>query len=567
MKFKDMPYSRPDLEAVKNRYKGYTEKLRSAKSFEDADAAFIAMEKDTEYACMSILCSIRHSIDTRDEFYDNEKEFFNEADPEIEEYEQGFLLAMYNSPFRPEFEKKYPGPYFLNTEFMIKSFSPKIIPMLQKENALAQSYEKLLASGKVDFEGGSYTLSQMSLFKSDDNDERRLAAWKAEGRWYKDNQAELDRLYDELVKLRDSMGREMGYGGYIPMAYYRMQRTSYGKEDVEAFRKAVVSYVVPLADKLARKRAERLGVKYPLSFADYELDFRSGNPRPVGSPDEILAQGKRFYDTLSPETAEFFDYMTDNEMLDLLSKEGKASGGYCEDIPGYNVPFIFANFNGTQADVEVVTHEAGHAFADWMNRNRIPRSYCCPGMEACEVHSMSMEFFAWSWADKFFGADADKFRFSHLASALEFLPYGTMVDHFQHIVFEKPDMTPRERHDTWRELLGIYMPYLRLDGDIPFWSDGEGWQYKHHIYSLPFYYIDYCLAQTVALEFWAKMQKDRAQAWKYYMAYTTQGGTESFTELLKNAGLDSPFELSTLKTVCEAADSWLEEFSASNELA
>ena len=252
--------------------------------------------------------------------------------------------------------------------------------------------------------------------------------------------------------------------------------------------------------------------------------------------------------------------MLDGELMDLLSTEGKAGGGYCTDLPDYGVPFIFANFNGTRDDVETVTHEAGHAFAFWLNAERIPFSMTAPTMEACEVHSMSMEFFSWPWAELFFGDDTRKFRYSHLAGALTFIPYGTLVDHFQHLVFENPSWTPRERHNAWKELLGVYMPWMRLDGDIPFYSEGEGWQRQHHIYSFPFYYIDYCLAQTVALEFWAKLQKDLPAAWERYMAYTVPGGSKTFTELLEGAGLDSPFDEKCLRGVCEAANDWLRSY-------
>ena len=211
---------------------------------------------------------------------------------------------------------------------------------------------------------------------------------------------------------------------------------------------------------------------------------------------------------------------------------------YCTSIKQYQVPFIFANFNGTQGDIEVITHEAGHAFAYWMNRDRVPSSYAWPGMEACEVHSMSMEFMAWPWTEGFFGPDTKKYLYSHLAGALTFIPYGTLVDHFQHEVYARPDMTPAQRHARWKELQGVYMPWMRLDGDIPFFADGEAWQRQSHIYQSPFYYIDYCLAQTVALQIWALLQKDQKLAWEKYMAYTRQGGSRTFTDLLKNAGLD-----------------------------
>lgn len=566
VKFKDMPYERPDLEAVKKAVQEVTEALRNAESYGQARAAFLRKEElSANFSTMYCLSHIRHSIDTRDKFYDEEQQFFNTALPEISEYSQLFTEAMLNSRFRADFEREYKGPMFLNAEIELKSFSPEIIPELQKENDLVQAYEKLLAGASIPFEGKSYTLSQLTPFKNDPDDTRRLEAWKAEGRWYKENQAELDRLYDELVHLRDAMGRKMGYDGYTQLGYYRMGRNCYTKDDVEKFRRAVVKYVVPLAERLLRRRSKLLGVSYPLSFADAALSFRSGNPKPQGGPDDILAAGLKFYTELSPQTALFFKQMMDYEMLDVLSTEGKQAGGYCEDIPDYRMPFIFANFNGTQGDVDVVTHEAGHAFADWTNRERIPSSYCWPTMEGCEVHSMSMEFFAENWAEDFFGADADKYRYSHLASAIEFIPYGTMVDHFQHIVYERPQMTAAERHAVWKELLGIYMPWLRLDGDIPFYADGEGWQRQHHIYSLPFYYIDYCLAQTVSLEFWAKIRKSLPDAWKYYMAYTGQGGSATFTELLENAGLDSPFDENTLRGVCEAASAWLDGSEKTND--
>ena len=564
MKFSEMPYERPDLEAVKARLSDFTVRLKAAESYDQARAVFLEKEEAARYVeTQATLAQIRNSIDTRDEFYDGEMNFWNAAMPELQEYEQAWKLAMLESPFRPDFEREYGGLMFLNTEIALKTFSPEIVPQLQKENDLTLEYQKLLASARIEFEGKTYTMAQMGPFRTDPDDVRRLAAWKASGQWYKDHEPEMSRIYDELTHLRDEMGRRLGYEGYTTPGYYRMGRNCYGKEDVEKFRAAVVKYLVPLADRVYQVQAERLGVRYPLSYADAALMFRSGNPRPQGTADDILAQGRKFYDELSPETGEFFRTMLDNELMDVLATEGKAGGGYCTSIPEYKAPFIFANFNGTQGDVEVVTHEAGHAFACWMNRDRIPSSYIWPGMEACEVHSMSMEFMAWPWAEGFFGPDTKKFRYSHLAGALTFIPYGTLVDHFQHEVYARPNMTPEQRHGVWKELMGVYTPWLRLDGEIPFFSDGYRWQSQGHIFGSPFYYIDYCLAQTVALEFWALLQKDKKLAWEKYMAYTRQGGSSTFTELLANAGLDSPFEESCLRGVCQTASDWLDGYDLS----
>lgn len=566
MKFSEMQYTRPDLDAVKAALKDLTEKLTAAQSYAEAKEVFLAeQEQMKHFETQATLVSVRRSIDTRDSFYEEEQNFFNNAGPELQEYAQGWTAAMLQSPFRADFAKEYGDVMFLNAEIELKTFRPdrEFIEALQQENELVDGYEKLLASAAIPFEGGTYTLSQLTPFKTDPDDARRLAAWMAEGKWYKDNQATLDEYYDKLVHLRDSMGRMLGYDGYTELGYYRMGRNCYTRSDVEKFREGVVKYVVPVAEQIYRRRAERLGKAYPMSFADNALEFRSGNPRPVGTPDEILAAGKSFYEALSPETAEFFNVMMDNELLNVLSTEGKQAGGYCTGIPDYEVPFIFANFNGTQGDVEVVTHEAGHAFEAWMNRKRVPLESVWPSMEACEVHSMSMEFFAEPWAESFFGDDARKFRYSHLSGALTFIPYGTLVDHFQHSVYEKPDMTPAERHAEWKRLQQIYMPWARLDGEIPFYSEGEGWQRQHHIYSMPFYYIDYCLAQTVSLEFWKRIGEDLPDAWKHYMAYTVLGGSETFTDLLKDAGLNSPFEGDCLKEICAKAAVYLDNYDLS----
>lgn len=561
MKFSEMKYLRPDVDVVGNSLKDLTCRFQAAENYGEARAVFLEKEALMKSVrTQETLASIRHSIDTRDPFYDGEMQFWSEAGPQLEEYLQGWTRAMVESPFRKEFSGEYGDIMFVNGEISLRTFAPELIGDMQQENQLCQEYQKLLASAQILFDGKICTLSQLSPYKTCADDQTRLAAWKAEGQWYLDNQPKLDEIYDRLVYLRDKMGKALGYENYIPLGYDRMGRNCYTMEDVEKFRQAVQTYLVPVADSIYRAQAKRLGKEYPMSFADNALEFRSGNPRPAGDAEAILAQGKRFYEELSPETGAFFNMMLENELMDVLSREGKATGGYCTSLDDYQVPFIFANFNGTQHDVEVVTHEAGHAFADYINRERVPAETVWPTLEGCEVHSMSMEFFAWPWAEGFFGDATRKFYYSHLSGALTFIPYGTMVDHFQHEVYLHPELTPSERHGLWKRLLGIYMPWMKLDGEIPVYGDGCGWQRQNHIYNSPFYYIDYCLAQTVSLQFWAMIQKDPKEAWEVYMAYARQGGSRVFTELLSHAGLESPFEENCLKHVAEAAKQWLEQF-------
>ena len=559
MKFADISYTRADFDAAARFYASAAERLSAAGSFEEAEAVFLEVEDfSAKFDTALTVANIRHDIDTRDEFYDAEVAYIDEHAPELEEYVQRWQDALLRTPYRAAFEEKYNRVMFLNAEIDARTFSPEIVPELQRENALTTEYSKLLAGAQIPFEGGVYTLSQLTPIKQDADASRRAAAWAAEDAWYAEHAESLDAIYAELVTLRDKMGRKLGHDGYIPLGYDRMQRNCYDKADVERFRAAVVDYIVPIAYSVYETVAKRLGKSLPMGYADCAMWFTDGNARPVGTPEDILEAGRSFYHELSGETAEFIDHMLENGMMDVLSRPGKAGGGYCTTLTAYKTPYIFANFNGTSGDVEVITHEAGHAFASWTSRDIVPAESSSPSLEGCEVHSMSMEFFAEPWAERFFGADADKFRWQHLADAVTFIPYGTLVDHFQHECYEHPEYTPEQRNAAWSHLAAVYMPWLKPEESLGFYSSGRAWQRQRHIYISPFYYIDYCLAQTVSLEFWAMIKRDKAAAWEKYMAYTRLGGTLTFRELLDRAGLDSPFEPETLKAVAEAAKAWLD---------
>ncbi len=564
MTFSQIEYKRVDIEALKQQLAELIEALANAQSFEEAEKTYLAMNEaeGMTVRTMRTVAQIRRDIDTRDEFYDGEMAYYNKALPTIQPLKKKWTETLLASPYRPQFEEKYGAVPFINAEMSAKTFTPEMVEDLQKESELVSEYTKLIASAQIEFQGQVLTLSQLSPYKLSTDDGLRRAAWKAEGAWYNSKGKDLDRIYDELVQLRDGMGKKLGYSGYTQLGYYRMKRNCYTESDIDSFRQAVQTYLVPVAKKIYIRQAKRMGYDFPLSFADKDLAFRSGNPKPVGTPEEILAHGTQFYSELSPETREFWDHMTSHGMMDVESKPGKASGGYCTSIYAMRSPFIFANFNGTAHDVEVITHEAGHAFAAYTNRNRVPSEQMWPSMEGCEVHSMSMEFFAEPWSELFFGEDARKFRYTHLAGALAFIPYGTMVDHFQHIMYEYPEFGPAERHQVWQELLGVYMPWVRPD-DVPFYGEGKGWQRQSHIYKTPFYYIDYCIAQTVSLDFWARIQEDPKAAWETYMAYTRLGGSMVFTDLLKEAGLKSPFDPDCLKNICQKAAKFLDEYDLS----
>lgn len=557
MKFKEMPYERVDLEALGKEFDSLTEKVKAAADGETLISLFSEREKlATHLNTMANLAYTRNSIDTADKFYEAEQEFYDSSLPAFREHDQNLTLAFYESPYRKELEKVVGSLLFKNIGIELKTFSPEIIDELGRENQLVTEYQKLIASAKIDFDGKKLNISQLAAFKQNPDRSVRRAAYKAESGFYMENSEKLDSIFDELVKVRTRAAQKLGFKSFTELGYLRQMRNCYDPAMVASFRKQVVADIVPIVDTLKEKQANRIGVQGDMHIWDDAYRFAEGNPKPLGTPDDIMAAGKRMYEEMSPETSEFINFMYDNELLDLVAKEGKAVGGYCTDFPEFKSPFIFSNFNGTSGDVDVLTHEAGHAFASYTARDFEFRENADPTMESCECHSMTMEFLAWRWLNLFYGNDAERAKYCHLEEALFFLPYGCMVDHFQHIVYDNPDLTPAERNTEWLKLEKLYRPYMDF-GDIDFYANGRGWQRQLHIYHYPFYYIDYCLAQTVSLEFWSISQNDWNEAWERYLRFVRQGGKKTFVGLCETAGIMVPFEDGALKNVAAEALKYL----------
>ena len=558
MKFSEMRYERADFDAVAPRYEALIAQVKQAAGYPEARAAYDEIEAlDVHVQTMASLTHVRYTINTEDSFYAAEREYYDENGPRFEELSQHCRDALLHSPFRADFEKDFGALMFTNMEMENRTFKPEIIADLQEENKLTTRYEKLLASAQIPFDGQTLTLPQLGPYERSTDRAVRKSAMEARAGYFLENADALDKIFAELVRVRTRIAQTLGYQNFLPLAYDRMSRNSYTPQDVAAFRSGVRSDIVPLAQKIKEAQAQRLGLPR-LELHDEPLFFPDGNAAPQGTPEEIFAAGKQMYHELSPETAEFIDFMLEGELLDVLSRKGKAGGGYCTVFSKYKSPFIFANFNGTSDDIDVLTHEAGHAFAFYLARDVYPAALAHPTNESCEVHSMAMEFFTWPWMDRFFGEGTEKYRYFHLAGALTFLPYGAMVDEFQHHIYENPDWTPKQRNDCWLQLERVYRPWLRLEG-VPFHSEGRRWQMQAHIYEVPFYYIDYCLAQCTALELWTGTQGDFRAAWEKYLRFVGQCGKQTFSGLLAHAGLRSPFVPGALREAAQTAERWLAE--------
>ena len=548
MKFKDMPYKRVDFDKVAEDMKALMAELDAAKSGEEQFAVhkkFYALY-DTVATNITI-AQIRHDVDTADEFYSAEQDFYDEKMPELENLVVTYKKKLYESPYKDYLVEKIGPVAFKNIELSLKSFDAKLIPLMQEENALVTEYAKLIASAKIDWEGEELNLSLLRPYTISPDRQIRQKAWDKMSDFFETNADKLDEIYDKLVKNRDAQAKALGYDNYVTLGYYRMQRNCYGKDEVENFRKQIKKDFVPFAEKLHDRRRQRLGLE-KLSYIDEGVYFKEGNPKPIGTPEDILKNGQKMYAELSPETKEFFDFMMENELFDVLGRKTKRAGGYMTYLPDYNSPFIFANFNGTEGDVDVITHECGHAFQGFLSGKDPIQEHRDITMETAETHSMSMEFFTGDWMELFFGDRADDYREMHLEDAVAFIPYGCMVDEFQHIVYENPEMTPAERHAAWKKLQHEYKPHWDF-GDAKFFSKGGFWQKQQHIYMSPFYYIDYCIAQTDALQYKAKMDEDFKSAWDSYLKLCYLSASDFFTSMVEEVGLVSPFKDGCIKDV------------------
>lgn len=557
MKFSEYKYHHLDVEKTKKDIQEICHRMESAKDYDEFKKAFVDLNTlNSEISTQLNLVEIRHSINTQDEYYKKEEEYVNEIAPRLQEDLVKAGNIVLNSPFRSVLAKEVPSTYFLAKEYEKKVFSPEIVEDLQKENKLSSRYQELISTASVEFKGEKRTLSQLEPFMKSKNRHTRKMATKAYWKWFADNEEELNDIFDSLVKVRDGMAKKLGYENFIAMGYYRMYRFDYDQKDVATYRKQILEKIVPVNNELYEQQRVRLGLDH-LNAWDEKIEFKSGNPKLKYDKDTMVSLAMEMYKELDEDTGKFFEYMVDHDLMDLESKPNKAGGGYCTYINDYESPFIFANFNQTSGDVEVLTHEAGHAFQVYSSKDVFPIECLWPTSESAEIHSMSMEFLTYPWMHRFFEEDTDKFFFNHVSAALKFLPYGVLVDHFQHEVYANPTMSPQERHATWRKLEKQYLPHKNYS-EIEYLEKGGWWMRQLHIFMDPFYYIDYTLAQVLALQFWTRDQKKDPETFKDYKAICKVGGSLPFKEIVKLAHLRNPFEEGCLDEVTIQARTFLD---------
>lgn len=541
MKFREYKYERPDFKKIAAQIEeatGAIDKSRDLAEIQDLISK-VNKIKGSLYT-MENLAYIRNSIDTRDTFYEAELEAINQEGTIVSSSLNKLSKVLVGHSLREKLEEVYGSYWFQTMELSLKTFDDAIMDLLVEENKLTVEYNKIMASAQIEFDGKINNLSQLRKYLSHVDRDIRYNAMLKINTFLEENEEKIDGIYDRLVHIRTDMAKKLGYKNYIELGYARMGRTDYNEKDVANYRQQVLESLVPVADSIYRENLKRIGIADG-KFYDLGLEFLDGNPTPKGNKDELVAKAMKMYGEMSKETKEFFTFMTEHDLLDLETKPGKANGGYCTYIEEYKSPFIFSNFNGTKGDVDVLTHEAGHAFMAYSCRDTIENpDLCWPTSEACEIHSMSMEFFAYPWMNLFFEKDEKKYKISHMNGALTFIPYGVCVDHFQHMVYENPDCGCQRRKEMWKECERMYTPWRNMEG-MKMYEKGAFWYNQSHIFASPFYYIDYTLAQVCALEFYLDSLDNRSEAWNRYVKLCKLGGSKSFLELLEEVNLHNPF--------------------------
>ena len=559
MKFNEMTYTRPDIDALLARCRELAAKAAAAP---DGDALvqlyYEQSEAFAEYNTAANLANIHYTCDTRDAYWKAEQDFFDANGPAVTNASVEISRAFLANPHVDALTAKFGTTCVAGMKNAVLSMDDRTVELQQKFNALVSRYQQIYGGALVELDGKQLTIPQLGPYKEDLDPAVRRAAYEAEAGYFDAHRAELDELYGQIVQNLNAQARVMGYHDYSELSYVRMNRIGYGPEEIRKFRDQVANDVVPQLQKVMALRAKRTGIAHP-AFTDLPILFRDGNPKPIPGYKARMDAARTMYHELSPETAEFIDFMQDNELFDVESRPGKMSGGYMTSLPSYKAPFIFANWNDTSGDVDVLTHECGHAFEGYVAERdpAIPADLECPGMESAEIHSMAMEFLTAPWHHLLFGRDTDKYALLHAEDSFVFLAYGCEVDEFQHIMYQNPDLTPDERNAEWLKLEKKYRPWIDFD-NLPFYGRGAGWQRQLHIYECPFYYIDYCLSTMAALQFFLLSLTDHKDAWARYLRLVRRAGTASYTELLETAGLKVPFEEGSIKGIAQQMTDWLE---------
>lgn len=540
MKLQDYVYQRPDPAKVKETYENLTPQVQNATT---ADAQIAAVDQvmalRKELFSMRELVKIRYAQNTSEPFYRGEDAFWASFNPVWTAMDLSFLDVLRNSPFCAALEEKYGKQTFTIIDHEHAVFSDDIVEEIKQENTLISESIRLSA-GNVILDGKEQPYpAAVALFSSTDRAQRQKGFAAYEDFFVK-RAADFDRVFYDLIKVRQAQAKKLGFASYVDMSFRIRQRVRYTLQDVRKLREEVKEYVVPVNTEIRRMQRERLGLE-KLYFYDEEIMFPSLPRLEFKGEDAIKEITRTAMKNLGKEADEYYSFLMDRELLDLYARPNKALGGMTYYVPKYASPMIETNFSDIPYDVNVYAHELGHGFQAY--RTPVPEAMelFYPGSDTMEVHAMSMEFFFWKNYDLYFDGDLRKQKYTHLASVLQTLAWCCIIDEFQDIVYSREDYTPEDYKEIWKKLEKEYLPH-RYYGEDSFFNQGTFWYKQLHLFQTPFYYIDYALAQTSAIQFFMKDNEDHETAWQAYLKLCQVGGNAPYLDAIAMCGISSPFE-------------------------
>ncbi len=491
---------------------------------------------------------IHQTCDTENEVYKSAYErFIQDIMPNWMNTSNTLNKKIAASPFIEALDKSRFFVYLRNLQAQLALFREENIPLSQQIQLLSQEYGSTIGAMTIEHEGKEYTLPQAAVFmQRQDRNTRKTIFEKTNQRRLQDKE-KLDTLFDELLKIRHQMALNAGFENFRDFMFAELGRFDYDVAACEQFHHAIKTEVIPLVNEIYTKRKNELSVD---ALFPYDLDVDTLNRpalQPFQTQQELIEKSIVCLQSVAPYFADCISTMDKMKYLDLESRKGKAPGGYNMTLPEMGVPFIFMNAAGTHRDLETMVHEAGHAVHSFLMRT-LPYNFDqeIPS-EVAELASMSMELMTFDGLHAFYN-DADKKRAieTHLEGIITMLPWIALVDKFQHWIYTNPTHTAAERDAKWLAL------HQSLSNDIVDWDGYEHfrkslWQKQLHIFEVPFYYIEYGIAQLGAIAVWRNYKQDKNNAIAAYKNALQLGYTKPIPDIYKNAGIEFNFSKEYVK--------------------
>lgn len=434
----------------------------------------------------------------------------------------------------------------------VELFRDENVPIETEVTRTVNEYDKICGAMMVDFRGKQYTMQQMARFSEEPDRALRQEAWETATRRRLKDRVAIETVYEKLLPLRQQIARNAGFGDFRSYIWKSLKRFDYTPEDCLRFGDSIAEVVMPAVHELDRQRAADLKLDR-LRPWDMAVDPKNRPPLKPFRDDQIdvfVEKTRKVFDRLSPELGKEFETLRQNKNLDLDSRKGKQPGGYQSTLEEVRQPFIFMNAAGLQRDVETLLHEGGHAFHAIASAPEPLIFVRSAPIEFCEVASMSMELLGSEHLDVFYNeADAARARRTLLEGIIRVFPWVATIDLYQHWIYTHPGHTTAERTAHWLTLMDRFGSKTDWTG----WEEARAalWQRQLHLFGIPFYYVEYAIAQLGALQLWLKSKEDPQRALANYRAGLRLGGTRPLPELFAAAGVRFDFSQQTLRPLID----------------